>query len=76
MTLEEKIKMLNDYAIGWYSSSQADYDSTATNSSVFTSRPNFRPCSVLRIGCDCVPLGRKASRHRRPRNSTIATSAR
>ena len=25
MTLEEKIKMLNDYAIGWYSSSQADY---------------------------------------------------
>lgn len=24
MTLEEKIKMLNDYAIAWYSSSQAD----------------------------------------------------
>ena len=25
MTLDEKIKMLNDYAIAWYSSSQADY---------------------------------------------------
>ena len=24
MTLEEKIKMLNDYAAAWYSSSQAD----------------------------------------------------
>ena len=25
MTFDEKIKMLNDYAIAWYSSSQADY---------------------------------------------------
>lgn len=25
MTLEEKIKKLNDYAIAWYSTSQADY---------------------------------------------------
>ena len=30
MTLEEKIKMLNDYAIAWYSSSQADYIHEAT----------------------------------------------
>ena len=25
MTFDEKIKMLNDYAVAWYSSSQADY---------------------------------------------------
>ena len=30
MTLDEKIKMLNDYAIAWYSSSQADYIHEAT----------------------------------------------
>ena len=30
MTFEEKIKMLNDYAIAWYSSSQADYIHEAT----------------------------------------------
>ncbi|MBQ7745557.1 MAG: hypothetical protein IJT85_08310, partial [Ruminococcus sp.] len=30
MTLEEKIKMLNDYAMAWYSSSQADYIHEAT----------------------------------------------
>ena len=30
MTREEKIKMLNDYACAWYSSSQADYLHAAT----------------------------------------------
>lgn len=30
MTFDEKIKMLNDYAITWYSSSQADYIHEAT----------------------------------------------
>ena len=30
MTIDEKIKMLNDYAIAWYSSSQADYIHEAT----------------------------------------------
>ena len=30
MTFDEKIKMLNDYAIAWYSSSQADYIHEAT----------------------------------------------
>lgn len=30
MTFEEKIKMLNDYAVAWYSSSQADYIHEAT----------------------------------------------
>lgn len=30
MTLEEKIKMLNNYAMAWYSSSQADYIHEAT----------------------------------------------
>ena len=30
MTLDEKIKMLNDYAIAWYSTSQADYIHEAT----------------------------------------------
>ena len=30
MTLDGKIKMLNDYAIAWYSSSQADYIHEAT----------------------------------------------
>ena len=30
MTFDEKIKMLNNYAIAWYSSSQADYIHEAT----------------------------------------------
>ena len=30
MTFDEKIKMLNDYTIAWYSSSQADYIHEAT----------------------------------------------